>query len=66
MKEYVVAIATVIDGYYREAGEPVTLDTKKFKIYGDAGLVVTPEEWEKLKPSSGEDEPEPKAAKAEK
>lgn len=49
MKEYVVAIATVVEGRHREAGEPVTLDDKKFKIYGDADLVVTPDEWEKRK-----------------
>ncbi|TAA54628.1 hypothetical protein [Shinella sp. JR1-6] len=49
MKEYVVAIATVIEGRHREPGEPVALDEKKAKIYGDADLVVTPEEWEKRK-----------------
>lgn len=64
MKEYVVAIATVIEGRHRDPGETVTLDEKKAKVYGDADLVVTPDEWEKRKAAPAKSLSAP--AKAEK
>lgn len=64
MKDYVVAIATVIEGRHRDPGELVALDEKSAKIYSGAGLVVTLEEWEKPKAASTKSPSAP--AKAEK
>lgn len=64
MKNYVVAIATVIEGRHRDPGESVALDEKSAKIYSGAGLIVTPEEWERLKAAPAKSASAP--AKAEK
>ena len=64
MKDYVVAIATVIEGRHRDPGESVVLDEKSAKIYSDAGLIVTPDEWEKRKAAPAKSPSAP--AKAEK
>ena len=63
MKNYVVAIDTIIEGRHRTAGEPVMLDEKVAQGYSGADLVVTPEEWEKRSKARAKAAESPKAAK---